>query len=757
MVLKVVLGCTLVLQVAGASSLRAQPAESIVLRVFVEGDGPRPVPSIVRIVDSPSSSESLEIQLQAPGVVDLPWSQQITSRSIQVAADGYWSSPTVLAAGEAPSSAIEQRLWPATTLVGKVTAGDGIPLPRGIALRLESHDTRTLPRFGRTTLVCPIDDKGGFRCPVPRRRGLDLRFRIPGFASRFFWDQNLNTAGPSDIGTLRLIPGASVVGNLEVGARVDVEDVEIILEPIRTTMAGAVLDTASSTRAVTSADERGFFSFEGLAPGAYRLTARHPELAPGVVEPIRVLEGAQSKLDAPIVLSPAEPLRIAVNPITDPAGGDWAIAVFESKGPGSSLSDSARLETTVAGFAVFPSLPLGSYGVRVLDSSGATMSSTHLLHEADHGIHAIPITTIRVEGTLHLGEEPLIGQLTFRRLDTRRETESEADGKFMATLPEDGSWDVEVKAPVPAVRWRRANIPIASEAGVATLELSLPDTHLSGRVVDENGDPQEGALVTATDSPWEGRAVTVRTIENGKFDLFGLEESTYSVQAEKGDRASLATEVGLREEARSDLDLILRPKKSLRGRVVDAAANAVPGVSLLVEPYTSAGILDGFYEQGQTVSDLQGHFELTVPPSAATVALTFFAPGYAIRYLDTKPGEVGEVVLSSAAGTLRLTVPEPVTWTDPSSPRPALVHADGHKVVVGTLLHWASLNGILHQPESVIFTIPGLGPGTYRVCWVRPHEWASRLTPGVGCAGGDLASGNTLALSLVDPPTATDP
>lgn len=235
----------------------------------------------------------------APGAISLP---APTARSwrAEVHADGYWSAPRIVEREQA-SAGLHFDLWRAAEVRGVLAIPKGTDIPHAISLRLQSNDADATSRFDPTTLVCPVDDDRRFRCTVPRLGRADLRFRAPGFASRFFWDVDLATSDGKEVGKLALRPGASLIGRVAAAAPVDLRDVELELSSARRSPYPIPKDDGEMLRA--NPNEHGFFSLESLDPGVYRLVARHPELADAEIAPVQVVEGAQTEVEAPIVLA----------------------------------------------------------------------------------------------------------------------------------------------------------------------------------------------------------------------------------------------------------------------------------------------------------------------------------------------------------------------------------------------------------------------------------------------------------------------
>jgi hypothetical protein len=135
----------------------------------------------------------------------------------------------------------------------------------------------------------------------------------------------------------------------------------------------------------------------------------------------------------------------------------------------------------------------------------------------------IDIALTAVRGTVTLGGRPLRGRLTFSlaREGARVTLESDAEGSFGGTLPAGRTFNVQVSAQVPRVERRLVNVPVPDSGEIV---LSLPDTRLGGRVVDERGRAQSRTLIairSLNPGSSEG-AVQLHGDESGSFELRGL-------------------------------------------------------------------------------------------------------------------------------------------------------------------------------------------------------------------------------------------
>jgi hypothetical protein len=733
----------------------AAPVESLELRLAVAAAEPASVPVVVEVTGA--EDEVLErLETRAPGRVALSSVPPAGAR-LTVAAPGWWARPQELL-GSPSGSELNVTLWPATEVRGRVRVPEQSPHPVSIGLRVASAAAqpvapREAAKLEATTLVCPVADDGSFRCAAPALPLADLRVRVPGFASRFFWGVDLREEPARDLGLMRLRPGASVVGRVELPPRTSFDDVTLVLDAARRSPFGAA-PAETLERLEAHPDPRGFFAFEGLSAGAYRLVARHPDLAPQFVEPVRVVEGAQTELTEVIVLAHGEPLRLAIEPAFDADAGDWIVRIFARSGQIGRGTDPVAEENTTGGFLEVAGLAPGEYEAEVLDSGRQHRATTMVEHRPGGGIVTLTVETVRVTGTVRLGDEPLLARLTFRGTPVQVRMESDLDGRFVGVLPRDGEWDVEVEAFAPPVRWRRRDVRVVAQGGEAALALDLPDERVEGVVVDEKGTPHPDARVSL-DQPLTGREVGVLSDAEGRFVFYGLTEGTYEVQARAAEELGSAPErVEVRRDTTPELRLVLRRRLQLVGRVLDAAGNVLPGVWVQSEPFLATGAVDGANAEG-TSTDAVGRFRFDLAPGTARVHLAVMAPGFALRQMLLEPGDAGDLVVRPEGGTLLVEVPPDIAWLDPSEPRPFLLDARGNALPIGPLISWSNLNGVAVDAASGLITIPLLEPGTYRVCWMTAADVAFRGASGSGCQGGDLQAGGALRVRLAPADAAT--
>ncbi|TWU41081.1 carboxypeptidase-like regulatory domain-containing protein [Novipirellula artificiosorum] len=203
--------------------------------------------------------------------------------------------------------------------------------------------------------------------------------------------------------------------------------------------------------------------------------------------------------------------------------------------------------------------------------------------------------------------------------------------------------------------------------------LAFSGVPLSGRVVDQNDQPVDGAVVKiSVGRPRTGPALTcpscyvdcgkfVLTDADGKFhfegvssDLFfGLTAGALGYQgALARDVDPLEPDLTLRIAKLDDVD----PGETLAGKVVDLQGNAISGAMITVgTTHYLDGSLTGPGRQitPATVTDADGQFALTVRAAIRSTTLKVRVPGFAPQdVVGMQRGRTGQVIQMGPGGSL---------------------------------------------------------------------------------------------------------
>lgn len=659
---------------------------------------------------------------------------------------GFWVQRKTL---QVPPAGKEVRLllelWPMGSISGVVKVKRrGDPLPRQVFVR-----TLAAPAFAKRlpspkgALDCPVDEKGLWSCALPAAT-YDLVISAAGFIPFYRWGVEIPAASTRPLGTLELVPGASLAGwvAVENGA---IEPGECMVRLSK--LLGGGLDPAAAAAADLTAVEHsvrtdGFFQLAGLAPDTYALEVRQPGYGTLRVAPVRINPQAETVLDEPLVLKRSLALSFEISPARDWLGKTWQVTVVrQSEGDGrpdpivfeGRADEGGRL--TVAGQSP------GRFRVQVLDSIGNRFAEEEVaVDQAAASPEIIEVDLVSLEGTLRLGQEALAADLWFggRSGSTRVRMASDEEGRFQGVLPRGGDWRVDIQANEPRLSTRARVEVSVSKSGRATADILLPDTRVFGAVLDESGKPVPGADVLLQSE----RVEVFETADAaGAFEARGMPEGPAWLAAGVKSRSSGRTLVTLAAgRAVGPVELRLRSTKQLRGKVV-SPTGPVPGarVDLLVSFPPDGG--------GSAKSGADGTFQVEIPEKAQRFIAIVSAPGFALKAFDASTEAPLSLPVSQNGGTLEIGI-EPEVGDLLRQDLAIHLFQNGLHVPHYVVGQWARDHGQSLLGRSL--RLPSVAPGEYRVCLVParlPLE-GDPATAGVDCQSGFLFAGESLSLKV---------
>lgn len=644
---------------------------------------------------------------------------------------------------------------PVAHLAGAVELPQPLSPPKALELRLippPPPPGKTKPALGEVSFECPITE-GRFNCEVPALE-LDLRLRIAGYAPEHRWGVGLMAGKTLDLGRIRFTPGASLVGRVESADSLPLADVSVRLMPANAESAGSAVTRERLRRQSHTAqsNERGYFQLRGLAPGEYELLAEKKGLAPLRMAPVEIREGLETQLHDPLVLQPPASVRWTIIPPVDPYGKAWRLKLTPATraplaGVEGPVSEEGRWERD----GLLP----GPQRLALSDADGDRWLALDLNLRSGVNEDVIEVPLVEVRGHVELGGEPFATKLFFTTPGGNRKkvrAASDVDGNLECFLPEEGWWgitvidregDLELTLDPKEVR----RVPGKS---YAEIEIEIPDTRLSGRVVDEKGEPVAGARIEAVTFPSARIPSWVSSGEDGSFRFRGLPEGSYLVTAEAGERESDALPAALDEDLDPpELTLTLRPIRELVGTVRSVGGRPVPGARILLFPELAASPRVAPLD---VASGIDGSFRVKLPGDTLFITLLVAPPGHAARLLrSTWPakGEALEVAVEPAGGLLTVELPPPPAAAGPGRPRSftQVLFYDGAALPALLLAQFlgqgpAGLGG----PPAAFH----LNSGTYTLCTGKTAVQAFRQglpAPEQSCVSGFLPSGGQLTLS----------
>lgn len=699
----------LLLAFSGSLLLGAGAPTTVQLEITSSVD-PARLASALMVARSPSSPEPHLLGRPRNGTFALPAEGLWT---LTVEGQGIWAVPIEI---RAPGAA-QIRIEPGASMRARLVPPDKQPLPRAATLQA----TRCKAEEALPELPCPVDAAGVVTCAVPSGC-IDLRLKVRGFASHYFWERRAESdSAQLDLGTLPLTPGASVSGWVATeDGRPLADDLQVQLQLQGVTSGPEPLTKRIQRTAVNvRPDRRGFFQFADVAPGDYELAATQAGYGTARVPLVHVREGLETPLPDPVILSRPRTAAFQVTPPTSPSGGAWSLQLAHHRPAGVELIDTAPLDPT--GYLTFDGLVPGKYGVKLLDAaSGRPIDFRQIEITAPFELFSIDVDLIPITGTVTLGDNPLPeSNVVFggRTGATQVALVTDEDGRFRGALPKAGRWAVDISSDVLHVRRNLADVEVRVRSGqdAAIIDIELEDGRISGAVVDEEFHPQPRALVELRPAGPEEAPVAIKAGEDGRFQLRGLPEGPATIRAATEDAESDSAQVQLSEVEGDEIQIVVRQKRIVHGFVVDRSG-VVAAANLSLREY------GGVLERGTgTVTEADGSFEVSLPREISAVHLWVAAPGRTYwvgrRSLGDEPMTIE---LAREGGTVELLYP-PDRWASVH-----LLHdgGSGWFVPVGS---WAALHeslGGLRDFASGRLVVPQLAPGEWDACLVEPGSAA---------------------------------
>jgi len=729
----------------------ASAAHAVPVRIALEPAGAAspqpPVSGTVEITTQAGSEQgqSLRIPGKLPGdlEIDLRPGTLWTARFV---AKGFWGEPSAILPQET-GSRLRLRVFQAGRLNGRVV------LPAG-EKPLSSLTVRIQPPFGRAqaglleaTIPCPVTG-GNLSCETPAGK-FDLRLRTEGgFAPVYLWGVEIPAGKASSLGELKLRRGASVSGWVQTAeGGPPTAECRLKLSPVRASEDDLrVLDELEKASFDAKPDEKGFFQIAGVPPGQYELTAEQPGYAPAHRRPIEVRPGLEAQVIDRLTLARPVTFEVSLDPPMEPYGHPWRIVLARKAQASDPPSDSYSGNASKEGIWRSPAIAPGSYEIRVLGDQKAIWHVELVDVQPGRSSMQIELPVLRIKGTVTLGKEPLAATLWLSQEQRQRLVfDSDDRGRFSGVLTGEGLWRPQIAADTLRLRLQLdpVEIKLAKGKTVAEVEIHVPDTHLAGQVVDEDGRPVSGARVSVTRLGNKG-IDQFETDDKGEFSVRGLRPGSVLVSAVEKDRRTPFTMATVPEEAEGPwLRLVLRRLRTFEGRIVSTNGR-VPGAMVQAWSPLAAQGAASTSNVDQAVSDAEGRFWVELPADAKLLNLLVLPPGFALRLLTLAwtPGQAVEIPVEPSGGTLVLELA-----TEGSAP--LLVHG-GTFTLPQMLSTWARMQGARSQdPRRLV--VPNVEAGAYSLC--RGAGVVSRLRnggepPAAQCSTGVLAPNGDLVLKI---------
>lgn len=679
--------------------------------------------------------EILEQTVHVPGELTLDLGVNTTWR-FELNAEGFWNESVTVNPGQQAEARL--MLHPTAEVSGTLELTDeNGEIPPHARLRFTASATRDREDTGiRGELECLVEAGGRFQCQVPVGT-FDLRVRLDGFISHYFWEQPLEREEFLDLGTLKLEPGSSLVG------WVNTEDRELIGEGCTATLLPQGTEEAEPQRRIetTQVDGRGFFHFEGLAPGNYRLVAKKSGYAPAPVDNILIFPGLEANLRETLVLRrPLEPTFL-IAPATDLANKPWRLELLTT---GTVASRVALGFTDPEGRYRPGKIAAGEYRLRVTASDGTKAASEQIVLDPRTTEFTFEIPTVWVEGRITFGGEPLAARLYFGGTHGTVSVPmvSDEEGHFTGALPRDGEWALDIKAGEPNIFRRLRHVEVRTEGSTAWVEIDLPDTVIEAEVVDEEGEPVAEAtvLVVLVAKAENGEAPAPgKSDEEGIYQVHGAAYGEYRLEAHLRTPERFVSEPVIAHLSEltptATVRLTLVSQRKLQGRILSATGAGIQGASVTAMGSQESRTL----LVPRTQTGPRGEFELFLPKEMERATLYVMNPGFvfAVQEVEIDAQQRVVIVLQERGGDLLLKFSD--HQEEGLAPPQFTVQQNGVPWESHFLFQWLLANGAYSSASSDL-RIPTLPPGHYRVCFLE------RESQEEVCEAGNLAVGGFLEL-----------
>ncbi|MFL5357906.1 carboxypeptidase regulatory-like domain-containing protein [Archangium sp.] len=524
----------------------------------------------------------------------------------------------------------------------------------------------------------------------------------------------------------------------------------------------------------TSTDAQGRFTFEGLRPDTYQVSATQAEL-----DAIRsvLLEPGREAADVLLELGTGARLKGTVRDAAGHPIADATVEVMVELLPeGENLENTAL--TASDGTYLLGPVPAGEYRLRAAARRYADSHAGHTLREGLNTLDFTLDSALLIEGRVRdAAGQPLPGVTL--ELDEEGTGEEPGPGVDATTSDEEGTFVLVAEHPVnhrlhvhdgehlsmsQTVRAPSSGVPVVLRTGTA----------LEGEVVDEKEAPLPGAQVLLLpEGKLRGRESQdmrqALTDERGRFTLSGLGTRTYLLsvysKAEAGEEVRTLTrsiEVRGTEPVRVRLQLQRSGRRVLSGLVVDDTGKPIPKVTIGLE---SMKLEDPSQERWfqqesaqSTLTGADGHFELRGLPEGSYL-LTANEEGHRLEAETNGLESEGRQGLQVRAGDTGVHV----VLTRLGRIHGRLVRPDGSPVTRFTIDDEQQVDSQgafdlpMHDsaPEELVFTAPGLAP-TKREVAVKTGEVLELgevvLSPGREVRGRvvDATTGAPVAGATVD-------
>jgi len=622
---------------------------------------------------------------------------------VSLEAKGFWALPQrVVFPKDDTRTQYAMDVWQTATLQGLVKLPDPQPsTPIAVKVVVSSRpDPRAPPELPRgTSFDCSTEKTGQWKCALPATL-LDIAIRVDGYAPYHKWDVKLPVAGVIDLGTIKLLRGASLLAWLDSNFA---KRVQVPVHALIRHESSPAVSAAAIRLGVPVAEgiftKKGVVQLTPLAPGRYILETQAKGYAP-VLIPVQLYEGKESTPRRSIELEPALSVRFHIEPPVCPGGILWHVELWRAVQSGSGSLNVGNGVASPQGVFNATDQVEGTVRVFLKDSKQNVLANRDVVITSAATDYTVNLDVSSVSGKVIIGDSSLpSARLLFGGSGGAEKIRAatDLDGRFTVDLPRRGKWIVDVDAPQEAVA-TTTEISIEKDH----VDIKLPSTEVSGWVRDANGKRLPAVPVTLLSS---GRPI-IRTSEgDGVFRFRGIHGGPVHLQARdpRTHDYSKQIEVSVPEDGNvENVELAMESVRTMKGTV---RSNGEAVVGALIHGYA---ILGGSARQEQATTDLDGGFGLDVPDSVNDIIVVVSSPGRTLESFDVPTNQDPVALeLASRGGALKL------IWT--SGVKPLKITFNDQLFPTNDLFLWARAQGARFD-NGLPSEIPNVAPGKYRLC-----------------------------------------
>lgn len=552
--------------------------------------------------------QALERTVPAPG--EISWELDPAKKWLVTARlPGCWAADAVVPSrtpGATPLSQpreIRLRFWPAATLTGTFSPRRGEEEPEAASLRFnlpEGENPMLEKPLPSGFAACTVTGSS-FQCSLPA--GLsDLQVIPGGYAPVTRWGVTLAPGETKDLGAIALDPPAKIDGvvlldNLPAKAA----PVEVDLAPTGVNLLSpAKRERVLALEAATVHPERqGGFVIAPLAAGSYAVSAKSgAEWTSSRRSPLVLGTGDTLTVQPPLRLSERASLEITLEPPLDANGEPWEIEVARYLEDSSYRVPERQSTADLAGGWVAEGLAAGPHWIAVESSDGDRVWQKNVDLDGGRNALQVEVPLLAIVGRLHAGKEPIAAKLKFSRPSGSSVINivTGKDGRFHGDLTGPGKWYVVADFAESTTHRPVGTFDVEPppKEGPALIDLALPDTLVSGRVVEGNlDDGVAGAHILAVgETPGRSVAFT-RSKKDGLFRFLGLDPGKVTLCASSGKRGSRSVPIELEPGAKKDdVTLKLQAKIEVSARVT-VGGRPASGAQLWVGTPSCGAVFSG--------------------------------------------------------------------------------------------------------------------------------------------------------------------